>query len=157
MLTNNFQQRFDRMYSRSEALSADLGVDLEDYAAKWLTMNLGLKDVQLNQVFSDPERSVHPQNTQFDIDICSMNSTIIMECTSILKSISKLDKFIQKRDALSRNLNKKLHAYFRCFKIDEDILSEELSFMTNAEAVQMFTGSYSYFVGPVSKSLLKRT
>lgn len=50
----------NRIETGFESIRSGLRVDLEGYAAKWLSMHLRLQDVKLNQKFSDPDRFVHP-------------------------------------------------------------------------------------------------
>lgn len=86
---------------------------------------------QLKRTFSDLERTVNSGESEFEVDVFSMESSVVMECTSVLNSTDILKTLLRKRAVLSKLFGKEFKAYCVCFKIDEDVLSELLAFMRN--------------------------
>lgn len=121
------------------------GIQLERLSAAWVKevltkQGFPLANPLLHYKVKDPLRVVHPANTEFEIDVIVFEPFLLMECTSVVCTLDKLEKFIWKSDYLEQSMGRKAIKYF-AFYHASDALEDKLKTLAEANNVKLITGN----------------
>ena len=130
----NIEKKIDRNYDsvnfQLSKMRLGLGQSFEKFNASWvkhLLKSKGLKNkVQIGYICTDLQRTVHPENTETEIDVYSVmdeSNILIGEATTFVDKTeySKIEAFVRKGNLVSKKENCNVHLYFFTFAIHSSI------------------------------------
>ncbi len=143
-ILKEMDKRFDRVDRRFDHLSAGMGLSFEGYNKNVLIhflecQGLPAKEMKWRVHFTDIYGEVNPENEEFEIDILLEEPLIIVEVTTMVYSLVKVQYFLNKIKFLEKHYQKEAKGYFLAYNFEESIASEARKLLKEAKVRVIIT------------------
>jgi hypothetical protein len=136
-------QRFEKMDQRLDEIQAGLGINFEGYNKNVLRTFLEAQGIPATNMIwrarmADPDRVIHASSTEVEIDLFLQEPLILVEVTSIERSLEKVEKFLNIITWLEKKFGQKTQAYYLLFDF-EDSIREKAKTMLQTAGVKIIS------------------